>query len=91
MGPLSAEVGVGSGTAASAHLIGLAGWFEIVIGVAVLVRRSRALLVFVEGWTIGTDYLRVLAGEPMWEFIERGGSFAVPPCPDLSELVQPRS
>jgi hypothetical protein len=73
-----AELGVAPETVASADLASLVGWFEIALGLAVLSRPARSLLVFVVGWKIGTEYLRPLAGEPMWEFIERGGSYAAP-------------
>ena len=29
-------------------------------------------------WKVGTEALRPLAGEPIWEFIERSGSYAAP-------------
>jgi hypothetical protein len=29
-------------------------------------------------WKVGTEWLRPMAGEPLWEFIERGGSYAAP-------------
>jgi hypothetical protein len=34
--------------------------------------------VFVFAWKLGTEALRPLAGEPIWEFIERGGSYGAP-------------
>lgn len=73
-----AELGIGPETVRSAHLTGLVGWFEIALGLAVLWRPARGLLAFVLFWKVGTEYLRPLAGEPMWEFIERGGSYAAP-------------
>jgi hypothetical protein len=54
------------------------GWFEIALGVAVLFKPARNLLLFVVTWKVGTEFLRYSAGEPMWEFIERGGSYAAP-------------
>ncbi len=41
-------------------------------------RPGRGLLVFVFAWKLGTEALRPLAGEPIWEFIERGGSYGAP-------------
>jgi hypothetical protein len=35
-------------------------------------------LLFVFLWKIGIEWLRPMAGEPFWEFIERGGSYAAP-------------
>jgi hypothetical protein len=34
--------------------------------------------VFVFVWKVGTEALRPLAGEPIWEFVERSGSYAAP-------------
>lgn len=54
------------------------GWFEIALGVAVLVRQAPALLVFICVWKIATETLFLTAGAPVWELIERGGSYASP-------------
>jgi len=35
-------------------------------------------LIFVFAWKLGTEALRPLAGEALWEFIERGGSYGAP-------------
>lgn len=43
---------------------------------AVLFKPVRGLLVFV--WKVGTECLRPLAGEPIWQFVERSGSYAAP-------------
>lgn len=68
-----------------AALIGLsspaamyAGWFEIVLAVVIALRPSVALLVFVVAWKVGSESLYVAAGAPVWEFVERAGSYAVP-------------
>ena len=73
-----AEVGIGSDTVSGANLIAVVGWFEILLGVAILFKPARSLLLFVFAWKFGTEFLRYAAGEPMWEFIERGGSYAAP-------------
>jgi hypothetical protein len=39
---------------------------------------ARGVLLFVFAWELGTEALRPLAGEPIWEFIERGGSYGAP-------------
>jgi hypothetical protein len=56
----------------------VAGWFELALGVAVLVAPLTPLLVIAGLWKIGTEALRIPAGEPNWEFIERGGAYAAP-------------
>jgi len=49
------------------------GWVEVVLGFLVLVWPAASLLVFV--WKVVTEALRPLTGEPIWEFIERSGSY----------------
>ena len=36
------------------------------------------LVVFVAAWKLATEFLFVVAGSPIWEFVERGGSYAAP-------------
>jgi hypothetical protein len=64
--------------AQGASLIALVGWFEIALGLLVLALPVPAVLIFVVVWKVGTELLRLLVGEPFWEFIERGGSYAAP-------------
>src|SRR5215217_1299719 len=61
-----------------ASLIALVGSFEIALGLPVLATPVPAMLIFVFVWKVGTELLRPLVGEPFWEFIERGGSYAAP-------------
>jgi hypothetical protein len=59
-------------------LVELGGFFEIGLGLAILARPWSGLLLIAFVWKLGTEWLRPLAGEPVWEFIERGGSYAAP-------------
>jgi len=61
-----------------ANLLAGLGWFEIALGLVVLVLPVPAVLIFVFIWKVGTELLRLMVGEPIWEFIERGGSYAAP-------------
>jgi len=54
------------------------GWFEILLGAAVLVAPLPALLLFIFDWTAATEMLYPASGAPFWEFIERGGSYGAP-------------
>ena len=54
------------------------GWFEILLAAAIVVRPAVGLLVFVAAWKIATESLFVVSGAPVWEFVERGGSYAAP-------------
>lgn len=74
----AATIGIGPAALAGHPLRPFAGWFEATLGLLVLVRPGRGLLLFVVAWKLGTEALRPLAGEPVWEFIERGGSYGAP-------------
>jgi len=54
------------------------GWFEIALAIAVAVRPTLALLLFVAGWKLATESLFLVAGSPVWEVLERAGSYAAP-------------
>jgi hypothetical protein len=56
----------------------LVGWFEIALGVLVFVYPATGLLLFIFAWKVFTESLRLPVGERIWEFIERGGSYAAP-------------
>ena len=61
-----------------ADAVALVGWFEIVLAVLVVARPSIALLVFVAAWKLATESLFLAAGAPVWELVERAGSYAAP-------------
>jgi hypothetical protein len=71
-------LGIGAETVRSLSLIAIVGWCEIALGIAVLIRPFRGLLLFVFLWKVGTELLRPLAGEPIWQFVERAGAYAAP-------------
>lgn len=62
----------------SSHLIAVVGLFEVALGLAILIRPFRGLVLFVLAWKLGTEFPRVLAGEPVWEFVERAGDYFLP-------------
>ncbi len=73
-----ATAGVGPGAVTRLSLVDVVGAFEIGLGLAILAWPWPGLLLFAFVWKLGTEWLRPLAGEPLWEFIERGGSYAAP-------------
>jgi uncharacterized membrane protein YphA (DoxX/SURF4 family) len=73
-----AELGVGPQTVGELKLYYLVGWFEIVFGLAILIKPVRPLLVAACAYKVGSELLRPAAGEPWWEFIERAGSYLAP-------------
>lgn len=56
----------------------IVGWFELALAAAVAFRPLAGLLVFVAAWKLATEFLFVAAGAPIWEFVERAGSYAAP-------------
>jgi hypothetical protein len=74
----AAAIGISPATFAGSPLRLIGGWFECILGLVVLLRPTYGLLIFVFAWKLGTEALRPLAGEPVWEFIERGGSYGAP-------------
>jgi hypothetical protein len=68
------------GVAHPMTVMGALGWFELLLAVAVLAFRVRGLVVFVAGWKIATEALFLTSGTPapLFEMIERGGSYIVP-------------
>jgi hypothetical protein len=71
-------VGIDAATVVAASLISLVGWFEMLLGLVILVKPIRAVLLAIVLWKIGIEFLRPLAGEPMWEFIERASNMIAP-------------
>ena len=74
----AAGMGISPATLAAHPLRPVGGWFEVALGLLVLAWPARGLLLFIFAWKLGTEALRPLAGEPIWEFIERGGSYGAP-------------
>ena len=56
----------------------IVGWIEIALGITVAFRPAAGLLVFVAVWKVATESLFITAGAPLWEFVERAGSYAAP-------------
>jgi hypothetical protein len=70
--------GIGRATVDSANLMVLFGGFEILLGLAILARPWRGLLVFVLVWKLGTELLRPLVGQEWFQFVERDGDYVLP-------------
>ena len=54
------------------------GFFDILLGLSLLLYPTRAILLWLVCWGLFTAALRPLSGEPFPEFIERAGNFGVP-------------
>ena len=58
--------------------VGALGWLEIALAVALVLRPARGLLLGAAVWKLATEALFPIAGAPLWEWIERGGSYGAP-------------
>jgi hypothetical protein len=56
----------------------LVGWFEIALGAAIAIRPLAGLLILAAAWKLATESLFIVTGAPIWEFVERAGSYAAP-------------
>lgn len=54
------------------------GWIEIALGLAIAIRPLWYLLIAAAVFKIGTELLYPMTGSPVWEFIERGGTYIAP-------------
>ena len=54
------------------------GAFEILLAIGVALAPGRAVLIFAALWKIATESLFLLSGAPVWEFVERAGSYVAP-------------
>jgi hypothetical protein len=71
-------IGVAPAIVEAASLVTRLGWFEIALGLLVLACPLSGVLLFAVVWKVSTEALRPAVGEPFWEFVERGGSYAAP-------------
>jgi hypothetical protein len=56
----------------------LVGWLELALAAIVAVWPSAGLLLFIVAWKLASESLFVVSGAPVWELVERGGSYAAP-------------
>ena len=82
-----ASVGLGAVPGGAPSLVPLVGWTELLLGAAILIAPFSILLALAFVWKISTELLYPASGAPVWEFIERGGSYAAP----LGLLILQRS
>ncbi len=61
-----------------AGLTATIGWFELGLAAMIAARPLVPLLLFVCAWKLATESLFIAAGAPVWEFVERTGSYTAP-------------
>lgn len=61
------------------RLMPVIGTVDIALGLVVgLIRPARVVLLYMVFWGLLTATMRPLAGEPIWEFLERAPNWAIP-------------
>lgn len=71
-----ASLGVSAEAAAVAAP--MVGWLEVALVALLLLRPSATLALTLVAWKLATESLWLVAGAPVWEFVERAGSYAAP-------------
>jgi hypothetical protein len=61
-----------------AGLTATIGWFELFLAAVIAARPFVPVLLFATIWKVSTESLFIVAGAPLWEFVERAGSYAAP-------------
>jgi len=56
----------------------LVGWLELALAAWIALRPGVGVLLFVAAWKVATESLFLAAGHPIWEVVERAGSYAAP-------------
>ncbi len=69
---------LGIGESAAWHLMPMQGCIDITLGILLLVSPMRGPLAFMAFWGLFTATLRPLAGEGIWEFVERSYNYGIP-------------
>jgi len=74
--PYLTSVGVSTDTAVI--LLPLIGALYITLGILVLIRPFRIALLWMTFWAFATALIRPIAGEPIWDFVERFANIGAP-------------
>jgi len=59
-------------------LMPVVGAVDISVGVLTLIQPVRAVILYMTFWGFQTAWLRPIAGQGMWELLERAGNYGVP-------------
>ena len=74
--PYFGVIGIGQDTAYA--LMPVVGSIDILMGIAMLFSPRPFVLLYMAVWAMWTALLRPLAGEPVFETLERAGNYGVP-------------
>lgn len=74
--PLITAFGFSETTAAT--LLPLVGTMDIVVAILTLIWPIRLILMWATVWAFATALARPIAGDPIWDFVERTANWAAP-------------
>ena len=74
--PYFTSVGISESTAII--LLPLIGIMDILVAIFALVRPVRAVLIWATSWAFLTALIRPIAGESVWDFVERTANWTAP-------------
>ena len=74
--PYFTSVGISESDAI--FLLPLIGAMDILVAISALIKPIRAVLIWATFWAFLTALIRPIAGEPVWDFVERTANWAVP-------------
>lgn len=69
---------VGFSPEAAATLLPLIGIMDIALAILILIRPVRVALLWMTFWALVTALIRPIAGDPIWDFVERFGNIGAP-------------
>lgn len=70
------SVGISAETALTLMLV--IGFIDVLSAILVLIKPIPALLLWMALWGVWTALLRPIAGEPVWDFVERWANWGAP-------------
>jgi hypothetical protein len=69
---------LGVDPATAGTLIVLVGVMDVLLGILVLIKPVRPILLWMAIWGFWTALLRPIVGEPIWDFVERWPNWGAP-------------
>ena len=69
---------VGFSTTTSANLMPYIGVLDFAVGLSILIKPFRPIILWAVIWALATALIRPISGESLFSFIERGANWALP-------------
>ena len=69
---------IGMSADSATTLLPIIGTMDIILALIVLIRPVRIFLLWMAFWGLWTALLRPIAGDPIWDFVERWANWGAP-------------